>query len=298
MIIRAAVAVVVCLLCCVGCDSNGGPGGNVRELVRAERRFARDAASEGVRTAFLKYLAQDAIVFRPYPVNGREWFLAQPETEALLSWEPVVADVSVAGDLGYTTGPWSFSAEGVGVEPNVFGEYASVWRRPPRGEWRVVVDVGTTHDRPAGEPGALYVPGWDRRREGWEAVNAKTALDGLMRAESEFAEASRTDRAGAYRRFAAEDIRYCPADDFPLSGRDAVVTAVEVRGNPNEYKPSAGDVSRSGDLGYVYGCGSAVGSTRASFCYLRVWRCGRDARWKIVLDVSEPVPLDESADGQ
>lgn len=296
MTIRAAA--VVCLLCGMGCGSSDGPGAKVNELVHAERRFARDAASEGVRTAFLKYLGQDAIVFRPYPVNGREWFIAQPETEGLLSWEPVVADVSDAGDLGYTTGPWSFSAEGAGVEPNVFGEYASVWRRSPRGDWRVAIDVGTTHDRPPGEPRALYVPGRDRRREGWETVNVKAALDDLMSAESEFAEASRMDGAAAYDRFAADDIRYCPADEFPLSGRDAVVTAVEIRSAHREYTPSAGNVSRSGDLGYVYGCGTVIGSSRASFCYLRVWTRGRDGRWRIALDVSEPVPVDGPAGGQ
>ncbi len=298
MFVRFVWTAVICLLCGVGCGSSDGTGATVKDLVDAERRFARDALAEGVKSAFLKNLADDAVVFRPYPVSGREWFLGQPETSALLSWEPVVADVSDAGDLGYTTGPWSYSAEGAGVEPNVFGEYASVWRKPPKGHWRVVIDVGTSHEQPPGDPPALAVPVRDRRRNGWEALNTKTILSGLLAVEAQFAEACRSDgTVAAYSRFSARDIRYCPADGFPVSGKDAVVTTLsERRGERRDYSASKGDVARSGDLGYVYGCGEVRGDESGSgpskFCYLRVWTRGRDGGWRIALDVSEPVPSD------
>jgi ketosteroid isomerase-like protein len=75
-------------------------------LIEAERAFARAAEEKGVREAFLTYLAEGAIVFRPAPVEGRPLYeKMSPDNPALLTWTPEVAEVSASGDLGYTSGP-------------------------------------------------------------------------------------------------------------------------------------------------------------------------------------------------
>lgn len=43
-----------------------------RTLAENERAFARMAAEKGKRTAFLAFVADDAILFRPTPVNGKK----------------------------------------------------------------------------------------------------------------------------------------------------------------------------------------------------------------------------------
>lgn len=279
-----------------GCGSEDGLSSEMRDLVKAEHRFARDAAKRGIKNAFLANLSEGAVLFRPYPVNGREWFREQPETDAFLGWEPVVVDVSDAGDLGYTTGPWSYSAEGPGVAPNIFGQYVSVWKKAPKGKWRVVIDVGTAHDEPIGQEMSLVFPERDRRREGWEAVNTAGVLGRLRETESEFAEmCGRDGVAAAYSRYAAENVRYCPADDFPVTGVDIVLMMLEGSGERPIHRQIGGDMSRSGDLGYVYGTGGivgdeATGAYASEFCYLRIWTRGHDNQWKLALDVYEFVP--------
>jgi ketosteroid isomerase-like protein len=292
---------VACLSVAYGCGSGDGLSSDIKDLVEAEHRFARDAAERGIKTAFLSNLSGHAVLFRPYPVNGREWFQDQPETDAFLGWVPVVSDVSDAGDLGYTTGPWSYSAEGAGVEPNIFGEYVSVWSKTPKGNWQVVIDVGTSHDQPVDEVPTLTVPQRDRRREGWDSVNVSSVLGRLRETERDFAEVCRVDgEAVAYDRYAAEDMRYLPVNDFPVTGADVVAMKFEGKEERRIYRQIGGDVSRSGDLGYVYGKGGitgddATGAYASEFCYLRIWTRGHDSQWRLALDVSEPVPARSDA---
>src|SRR5438445_1051794 len=74
-------------------------------IVEAECAFARAAATKGTRDAFLEFLTDDGIIFQPGPVNGKQFWQARAPRKGLLSWEPIFADVSLAGDMGYTTGP-------------------------------------------------------------------------------------------------------------------------------------------------------------------------------------------------
>ena len=98
-----------------------------------------------MRDAFLAVLAEDGVLFRPGPVNGREWFESIPPPPGVLAWDPVHAEVSKAGDLGYTTGPWRYDLDG---RDAVFGHYVSIWRRAKNDSWRLVVDIGIGHGEP------------------------------------------------------------------------------------------------------------------------------------------------------
>jgi ketosteroid isomerase-like protein len=133
-----------------GCEDSRERAANVKALIAAERAFSSMSEERGMRSAFLECLAEDAVVFRPHPVNGRTWCSDGPESKALLTWGPLFADVSRNGDLGYTTGAWRPAEQGKTSEPTVFGQYVSVWRRRPGEKWRVAVDVGVVHPKPAG----------------------------------------------------------------------------------------------------------------------------------------------------
>src|SRR5256712_13649990 len=95
---------------------------NRRVLVEMEHAFAKTAATKGTRDAFLEFLADDGIIFQPGPVNGKQFWQARTPRKGLLSWEPIFADVSLAGDMGYTTGPYEFRPHGAGDKPTAFGQ--------------------------------------------------------------------------------------------------------------------------------------------------------------------------------
>src|SRR2546426_10798537 len=114
-------------------------------IVEAERAFARGAAAKGTRDAFLEFLADDGIIFQPGPVNGKQFWQARTPRKGLLSWEPIFADVSLAGDMGYTTGPYEFRPNGAGDKPTAFGQYFTIWKKQTDGSWKVALDRGTSN---------------------------------------------------------------------------------------------------------------------------------------------------------
>jgi ketosteroid isomerase-like protein len=130
---------------------------NRRALVEMERSFAKAAATNGTRAAFLEFLAEDGIIFQPGPVNGKQVWNARPNRKGLLSWEPVFADVSSAGDLGYTTGPWEFRPNGPEDKPAAFGQYFTIWKKQSDGSWKAALDRGVTNTKPS-EAAELQFP--------------------------------------------------------------------------------------------------------------------------------------------
>ena len=128
------------------------------KLVATERAFARAAAEKSTKEAFLEYLADDSIVFEPGPVNGKDVWSKRPPSVGLLSWEPVWADISADGSIGYTTGPWDFRPKGKDGEPVAFGEYVTIWKKQKDGNFKAILDIGISHGKPAGSAPELRFP--------------------------------------------------------------------------------------------------------------------------------------------
>jgi ketosteroid isomerase-like protein len=117
-------------------------------LLKVEREFLAVAKASDLGQAYKSHLSDDARIHRPgvMPVVGkdalRDWLAKQTMTH---SGEPIKADVSRSGDLGYAYG----SYESGGAKPEK-GYYARVWKRDGKGQWRIVMD--TVSLLPSGTP--------------------------------------------------------------------------------------------------------------------------------------------------
>lgn len=167
---------------------------DLEKLVETERAFARMAAEKSTKEAFLHFLADDGIVFESGPVNGKEAWRKRPPSVGLLSWEPVWADVSADGSIGYTTGPWEFRPTGKDGDPVAFGQYVTVWKKQKDGEFRFVLDIGISHGKHEGPapkisyaamagkagpaPKEFLGPGEDVSR--WIGAEARLYRDGVF----------------------------------------------------------------------------------------------------------------------
>lgn len=260
--------------------AQGASKNNLASLVAAERGFARTSVERGVREAFLANLAADAIVFRPDPVNGQVAYGSQPDGSLYLNWEPVFAEASAAGDLGYTTGPYEARPRGPSDTTVSHGHYVTVWRRASGGAWKAVLDIGTPHARPPALPLTTRAPG----NAPGDATRARALV---VRADSSLGAAG---TAGALVPLLAEDARLHRVGSLPLIGAAAVRRALEQSPAPFRSTPLGGAAAASGDLGYTYGSyelmatGNDPAASPRGF-YLRIWRRSNAGVWQVVLDL-------------
>ncbi len=104
-----------------------------RAMVESERKFYQTGQEKGTRAAFLAFLADDGIVFRPGPVNGKEAWGKRPETGFDLIWEPTFAAIARSADFGYTTGPAKWRANKKEEKFLGYGQFVSIWKKQKDG---------------------------------------------------------------------------------------------------------------------------------------------------------------------
>jgi len=269
----------------VGLAGNTRAETPIESLVAAERAFAKTSVTTSMRGAFLAFLAPDGIVFRPGPVNGPEFYTARPENKVVLAWEPVVGEISAAGDMGFTTGPWSFRSA-PDADPTAYGHYVSVWKKQKDGSWKVAIDVGVGHDKPVTTTKTDFRPARGKLEKGVVLIKARATLGSADKALATAVATSGV--SGALTASAADDIRVYRMNDFPFAGK----LAIPVDATRPVMVPLGMDVASSGDFGYTYGSVTAMGATEPASYYLRIWRAETGV-WKVILDLDSPVPPKE-----
>jgi len=108
------------------------------DVIAADREFAQTALESGIRAAYERFLADDAVVFRPLPVRARDWLDTHELATGRLEWAPAVAETACDASLAVTLGTWSYTAKDSKVADT--GQYLTVWRRADAGEWQIVLD--------------------------------------------------------------------------------------------------------------------------------------------------------------
>lgn len=258
------------------------------EMVNAEKEFAAYTGKVGVRDGFLKYFAEDSILFVPAPAPAVEDLRKQPPAPqplpALLEWEPLTGEVSADGEFGYLTGPTRTSDRTGQNRPTRHGMYFSVWRKAG-GEWKVIVDGGITTPGPVAEIGKMEF----RRNTAQARTAAKKSGGTVENAEQALAAALAADGAEGYLRFAAANARLYRSGSYPMAGSGEVRAHFAKNLDVQAPKMQGSGMSKTGDLGYTYGTYGGTGSY-----FMRMWkRQGGD--WKILFDIKydprpEPAP--------
>lgn len=266
-------------------------------VVATENAFSRTAGERGIRDAFVEFFADDSILFRPDPVPGREWMRASPSSPALLSWYPVFADVSLAGDLGYTTGPWELRAKGKDDPEVAHGNFITLWRREADGTWKVVVDHGLSNPPPASRVTPSIPPANPAKFDTGPLprTDGQAERDGLLAADRAFAKAAQRGSAAAYQGVLSEHARLYREGLQPALDQEAIRAALAQDPAAMTWEPAGAFVAVSGDLGSTYGVAKkresgVQGTWVSSHNYFRIWRKQPDGSWKVVLDVLTPRP--------
>jgi ketosteroid isomerase-like protein len=263
----------------------------LQAMADTEREFARTAKVKGIRDSFLEFFADDAIAFTPEVTAAKKRLLAQKPTPFAVNellWEPRAGDVAASGEIGWLTGPSTFTDHsGADARPH-YGNYLSVWRTQADGRWRVFIDVGVGL-----EAEAAFAPGFTRTpfgprysgKEGKEAagrslLEADRALNGRLASD------------GARRAYAAiltPDTRLHRPGFAPVIGAPAIESWLDLNATGLSASSTAAESSVAGDLGYSYGKYEETSAKPQTGAYVRIWTRDAAGRWFVVADVTQPV---------
>lgn len=233
-------------------------------LAGVERRFAREAQARGFNAMMHAMAADDAVLFRPDPLPARPWLAAHPDQAGAprVTWGPAVAEVSAAGDLGFTAGPYAVQPAGRDTVLER-GNFFTIWAGR-RGEWRFVLDHGAPSPAPLDTAaGAVRHAGAGVRLPGpAPTVAAMLAHD-----------AAATRDTASWRAALAADAVVLRMGEPTRIGTGSAT--------PGTWQPAGGWVAHSGDLAAVYGTRLRDGVPGE---YARVWR-REAAGWRIAAEI-------------
>jgi len=264
-------------------------------LVETEREFSKASISKGTREAFLAYLGEDSIIFRPGPVAGRKWMEDHPARPGILTWEPIFADMAKSNDLGYTTGPWEYRKQSLSEQPVAYGHYITLWRKPRFGNWKVVLDVGIQHPAPPSKDVTLTWP-VDQISGGktLRKTDVSSEEASLLKLDQGFAkQIAKKGISRSYSDLLADDPRFYRMEMFPIIGKSEVTNFLKEEKRVWQFQPEKASVSGACDLGYTYGSYQLLktpGGSEEPGYYVRIWQKDKKAQWKLVVDVLNPEP--------
>ena len=263
----------------------------LEEMVKTEQAFSKMAEEKNTRDAFMAYIADDGLLFRPGAVNGKKWMIEHPvppsDKRPLLAWQPNFAGMAASGDMGFTTGPWEARADINDANPSGYGHFVTVWKKQADGSWKWVVDLGISHPQ-SGGPQTLWHP-TEKVKSTTNTVDIAVAVKALLERDRNLSSATLDHGlVKAFETYAAREVRVYRAGSLPFIGRSASATALSNVTGRFKSEPIGGDVSRAGDLGYTHGTYELSDATEKVVergSYVRIWK-KRNGVWRVVLDVT------------
>jgi hypothetical protein len=252
-------------------------------VVAAERAFAADGLELGVQGSFYKHSAPTGIVFSPEPRLAKAVFEKPQPKGPPLVWWPLWAGIARSGDLGFTTGPYTFDGQ-----PRAW--YFTVWAKQPDGLWKWLFDGGPPSDTAGAAPKDSPVA-YARLSERQTGSAAK-AMTEVTRAEVALHAQARTDVKAAFLSVVADDGRITGSKAKPPANRAEIEAELATRATTIDFAPLGGNASAAGDLAWTYGAARWTkdgAETRGH--YVRIWRNDK-AGWRLLFDelLATPAP--------
>ena len=221
--------------------------GSLQQVIDTEMAFAKTAKEKTIKEAFLKNLSENSIVFaNGEPVNGYDFWKERPASNGTMFWWPVFADISVAEDMAYTTGPYQMSKD-QHSEPYSFGYYSTVWKKNDHGEWKIAIDLGIILEQGEKEKIPLRIP---KASKGRKAIESSTK-EGLSFMEQSYTQWLNETGNSFLPEYFSKDCRIHRSGALPYTTWKNIETIQEDR--QFYFDPVNAAVSLSGDMGYTYG---------------------------------------------
>ena len=258
--------------------------GTVKSLVNADKEFSETAVKSGIKSAFNNFAANDALVFRPNPVNAKTFYSTEQDAKNL-SWTPVFAKVSRSADWGFTTGPYVVE----GTEKS-YGDYLTLWKMV-NGKWMAALDVATSHNKPLTKAVPQFVDPLDFYKPKY--TNEKDILTGkgiILTTEKTLDATLKSYGIAAFGGFLNADARLLFPGREPIIGKDNIISFYNGMVSKITLKTTKAEKAAGGDLAYTYGVATIdyKADLRESFNYVNVYERQADHTWNLILQMYSP----------
>jgi ketosteroid isomerase-like protein len=255
----------------------------VKTVVDAENNFNKILAKKGIKDAFLSVIDDEAIVFRPKPVNAKDFYTNINNQPGTLVWQPKFARISANGDLAFSAGPYVYQ-NGKSDTDKVFGHYVSIWRAGADNKLKLLIDLGVQHPEPETEeltdlkePTAQVVPpSTDPFGNKKLIVYTDKVLNSTLGKST----------LATYKEFLSPEARFYFPGFEPLTGQDKILKFINNEAISIIAQTTDGGRAASNDLAYTYGKATInKGNITSNFNYVRIWEQDQNKKWDILLEV-------------
>jgi ketosteroid isomerase-like protein len=294
-----------------GADQNSGLEKEKRILLEMDQKISTVSSKHGILKAFFPFLTAKSVLFpaKGHPLVGKKACVKLIDQvdmsgqEGKLKWEPMFADVSSAGDLGYTHGRFERPIiDPKGNKKNIPGYYGTIWEKDANGKWNVVVSQGLIFLRNLNQ-GPI-----NNRIEPAKMDSKAKEVVSRERAFSKYSVENGIPEA--FYSFIADNGIALSSSGPPRTKETfarAIAAAKKKKetGKPVpktklEWEPFFSHVSASGDMAYNYGPYKYTVATtdsngkikeQAFYGYfVTVWKKQADGKWKFVFDGGNQSP--------
>lgn len=261
-------------------------------LVKTEIEFAKTSVEKGSNIAFLKFFDDTGLIFPAKLVLVKEAFASEAAAKNSLrfkvNWQPVYGDISNAGDFGYMTGVSERTDNQNPSVPARYGAFFSFWKKQSDGIWKVLLDCGVRTPQPIAALDASFTAPTSRgsKQKFYKADDSE-----IPKIESKFLQdLQKKGLVKTYLNNIDEYSRIHRMGEMPQIGVFMVRDFLTSHPMNLRFTASKTGISKSGDLGFVYGEYEATkpnGQNPPSEkgVFLRVWQRDAKGKWKIVVDI-------------
>lgn len=267
---------------------------DLQNMAEAEREFSATAVKEGFRDSFIKFFADDGIGFGPQPQLTKDVLSKTPPPTAprkvVFRWQPYFCDMSLGGDLGYSTGPVIYEDVSGSNRPPRHGMYFSVWQKQADGSWKVAIDMGNSTPQAVAPQDVKYEIA--KNPNGISQSKAKKLTKGNFESvDADFsAEIGKSGVVNAYNLWLSDEFRLHRNGLMPILTKDELKKYLDGTNGKISFKQIGGKISNLKDLAFTYGSLHLDANDSPSGYYVHVWRRNKSGNWKLVADIYNELP--------
>lgn len=253
----------------------------------AERNFAKASVMIGRNAAFTEYFAEESVLFTgKWITNGKQFSKEGKPSPVVLKWEPEFMDVADSRDFGISTGPWEVQEYRPNTAPLFTGYYLTVWKKQATGEWKVILDGGSSTPVAGGPKHKFSFPsGSDKPITNATKLNVDQLKKELLERDGQF-QKEWGKNPSVFTSFLFAGARIQLSGHLPTTNADTIKSWVNHFDRALIWQSVGAGAATSGDMGFTYGLlVKNADPEKPKGHYVTIWRKRPGSEWNIVLEM-------------